>query len=57
MAKFNLLRKGDLNLARECTKVQFPLSSEVYDCIDECKNTIRKVDGFYEKKGMAISAP
>jgi peptide deformylase len=57
MAKFNLIRKGNNLLAQSCNPVIFPLSEDIYDCIDECKNTLRNVDGFWKEKGMSIAAP
>jgi peptide deformylase len=37
--------------------VAFPLSAEIDFTIDECINTLRNVEGFWEKRSMSISAP
>ena len=50
------IMKGDALLEQICANVTQD-SPEVYDCIDEMKNTLRNCPGFWNEKGLAICAP
>lgn len=50
-------------MKKVCTSVKFPVNKHeedpqmVLECVDECKNTLRKIDGFWKEKGMSVAAP
>jgi peptide deformylase len=53
-----LLKKGSPILREKCTQVitQFPLSDDINDTIDACKDELRSLKGFWKSKGMSIAA-
>ena len=54
---YKLMTKGDPYLLNKCQTVQFPLGSSVFECIDECKSTLRYVEGFWHRRAMSVAAP
>ena len=50
------LLKTKIVLIEKCKDVMFPLSHDVINCINEMKNTVINVDGFYKGNGLAIAA-
>ena len=54
---YKLVKKGDPYLLTKCKPVQFPLEPSVTECMDECKNTLRYIEGFWSKRAMSVAAP
>jgi peptide deformylase len=55
--EYSLFKKGSECLQQKCNPVTFPLEPRIIDCIDEMKNTLRYVDGFWARKSLACAAP
>ena len=53
-----LLKKGDKLLHEKCLKpiTTFPVSTHVLETIEECKDELRNLTGFWKGKGMSIAA-
>jgi peptide deformylase len=52
-----LVKVGDPLLKITCNKVIFPLSDQIDNTIDECINSLRNIEGFWEGKAISVSAP
>ena len=53
-----LLKKGHKLLSERCTTpiTAFPPSDHVLETIDECKDELRELTGFWKGKGMSIAS-
>ena len=53
-----LVKKGNPILLQRCGQAitQFPLSDQVNDTIDLCKDSLRNVEGFWKGRSMSIAS-
>ena len=54
---YSLVLKDNKQLRVRAKPVEFPIDDSVHNCIEECINTLRRVDGFHAGKGLSLSAP
>ena len=55
--KYTLVLKNSKELRQRAKPVAFPIDDSVHNCIEECINTLRRVEGFHAGKGLSLSAP